>query len=567
MVRGTRGHEIPEESTASEFWGRFGRLEHSGLDFKRGVSAGMLDAIPAMAMTSGGLIIHGVSDDRTIVGCPLSQNTLDRISQYAHQCDVPVDVRPILVDGVELTITVVPEVPGRIVTTPGGRLLRRVGGDSQPIRGDALGRFVRARLEHSGEDEALRGTAAEDFDLEAVNRALAADGRHRVRLSELTRAFADLKVALPTEQTAGTQVLAAAAVLFSVDPRTHISRAAVQLARRTGVGPGPGPTRARAEVAGPLDTVAEQCLAFIAEHTGQHEVVTGLRRESIPEYPEEVVREAVVNALAHRDYGLVGSTIDITIWDDRLEVISPGPLPGHITVDNMRAEHYSRNPRIMRVLKTLGLVEEYGDGVDRMFREMESRLLEPPSFSATADSVTVTLRNRMLVNVDDQVWLQSLSGIQMTTEERRALVAANRDGSVTPRRLRELIPDADVGAVLAAATAKGLLVRTGARGGSRYVLSDEVVRRVGSTSIAARDRQQQSLLDRIRQRGSISVVEGAQLLDARMQVVRDLLNGLVQAGVLRAEGRTRARRYYAADDAIVPKDKTIFRNKGGISVD
>lgn len=547
MTRGRRNHEIPEELTAREFWDRFGQLEHSGLDFKRGVSPGMLDAIPAMAMTSGGLIIHGVKDDRTIIGCPLSQNTLDRISQYAHQCDVPVDVRSILVDGVELTITDVPEVPGRIVTTPDGRLLRRVGGDSQPIQGDALGRFVRARLEHSGEDEVLREPTAADFDLRAVNRALTADDRRRVRLSELIRALIDLKVALPAEQTADIQVLAAAAVLFSVDPRTHISRAAVQLVRRTGVGPGPGPTRARAEVAGPLDTVAEQCLTFIAKHTGRHEVVTGLKRESIPEYPEEVIREAVVNALAHRDYGLVGSTVDITIWDDRLEITSPGALPGHITVENMRAEHYSRNPRIMRVLKTLGLVEEYGDGVDRMFREMESRLLEPPFFSATTDSVTVTLRNRMLVNVDDQVWLRSLSGIQMTTEERRAVVAANREGSVTPRRLRELIPEADVGAVLAAATAKGLLVRTGTRGGSRYVLSDEVVRRVGSTSIAARDRQQQLLLERVRRRGSISVVEGAQLLDASMQVVRDLLNGLVQAGVLRAEGRTRARRYYTVD--------------------
>jgi ATP-dependent DNA helicase RecG len=547
MDRERSSREVPEQMTEGEFWDRFGRVEHAGLDFKRGVSPGMLDAVPAMAMTSGGLIVHGVTDDRTIVGCPLSQNTLDRISQYAHQCDVPVDVRAVRVEGSELTITTVPEVSGRIVTTPDGRLLRRIGGDSQPIRGDALGRFVRARLEHSGEDEVLQESAAANFDLTALNRALAADGRRRVRLPELPRALVDLTVAVPGESTAGIRILAAAAVLFSADPRAHISRAAVQLVRRTGVGPGPGPTRARAEVAGPLDTVAEQCLAFIAEHTGRHETVSGLRRESVPEYPEEVVREAVVNALAHRDYGLVGSTVDITIWDDRLEVTSPGALPGHITVDNMRAEHYSRNPRIMRVLKTLGLVEEYGDGVDRMIREMDSRLLEPPLFSATPDSVTVTLRNRMLVDIEDQVWLRLLTDIPMTTGERRALVVANREGGVTPRRLRELLPETDVSAILAAATAKGLLDRTGTRGGSRYVLSDEVIMRAGSTAIGARNRRQQQLLERIRRRGSISVVEGAHLLDTSMQVVRDLLNGLVEAGAVRAEGRTRGRRYYAAD--------------------
>ena len=79
------------------------------------------------------------------------------------------------------------------------------------------------------------------------------------------------------------------------------------------------------------------------------------RHYALPEYPEAVLREAVVNALAHRDDGLQGATVDIIVWDDRIEVRSPGPLPGHITIDNMRDEHYSRNPRIMRVLKTMGL--------------------------------------------------------------------------------------------------------------------------------------------------------------------------------------------------------------------
>ena len=112
---------------------------------------------------------------------------------------------------------------------------------------------------------------------------------------------------------------------------------------------------------------------------------------------------------------------------------SPGPLPGHITIDNMRDEHYSRNPRVMRVQKTMGLVEEYGEGIDRMYREMETRLMEPPAFEATASSVTVTLRNRFLVEVEDQVWLMQIGREKLTTNERRALVAARRNGAITPR--------------------------------------------------------------------------------------------------------------------------------------
>ena len=68
-------------------------------------------------------------------------------------------------------------------------------------------------------------------------------------------------------------------------------------------------------------------------------------------------------------------------------------------------------------LKTMGLLEEYGEGIDRMFREMESRLMEPPIFEATSSSVTVTLRNRILVDVEDQLWLMQLGRERLTADE------------------------------------------------------------------------------------------------------------------------------------------------------
>ena len=84
-------------------------------------------------------------------------------------------------------------------------------------------------------------------------------------------------------------------------------------------------------------------------------------------------------------------------------------------------EHYSRNRRIMQALKPLRLVEEHGEGVDRMHREMEARLMEPPIFVATSSSVTVTLRNRSLVEVVDQAWLAQLSAYPLSSPERLAL--------------------------------------------------------------------------------------------------------------------------------------------------
>jgi ATP-dependent DNA helicase RecG len=141
-------HDLPRDGASLRpraFWRLVGRLEHERLEFKRSANH-LRDAIAAMAMSEGGAIVLGVSDERELVGRPLDQETLDRITAAACECGVDVSVRAIAVGRVPLTLVLVPAVRDRIVTTPDGRLLRRIGSSNQPLRGDALGRFVRARI-------------------------------------------------------------------------------------------------------------------------------------------------------------------------------------------------------------------------------------------------------------------------------------------------------------------------------------------------------------------------------------------------------------------------------------
>lgn len=536
-----------------ELWAFFGRLEHEVLEFKERANH-LTATVAAMAMTDGGLIVLGISDARSIVGCPQDQRTLDRLARAAHGCGVEIQHKEITVDEIPLTVVAVPEIRGRIVTTPDGRLLRRTGSDNQPLIGDAMARFVRAREERSAEDDPTPTLQLESVNLDSVNRALAGEGRPRVTRGGLMRALIDLGVADIAEPPLDPQPLRAAAILFADDPTVYVSGAAIQVVRRAGVGPGPSPVSAREEIKGPIDDALVRALAFVDAHTGRHEAVVGTHREVIAEYPPSVLREALLNALAHRDYGLAGTTVDLTVWDDRIEIQSPGPLPGHITVGNMRQEHYSRNRRIMRVLKLLNLVEEYGEGVDRMFNEMEARLMEPPHFDATSSSVTVTLYNRSMLSIEDQAWLSLLGHIELSPAERRALVLARHETAITPRRLRAALGSQfDVESLLAGAVAKGLLVREGRRGGARYVLSDEVVMRAGVSGVEARSRKRQMLLDEIRRRGSLSTAEAADFLgEDDRNLVRQMLNDLVRGLDVAAEGRTRARRYYAAAPAPKP---------------
>jgi ATP-dependent DNA helicase RecG len=545
MPKVLRLADLPENSTAEELLELLGGLEHEQLEFKKGAPSNLANTIASMAMTDGGLVVLGVTDDRKVVGCPLSQASLDAVRRGASQVGVDVQMKEIQVDRHKLTVVAVPDVRGRIVTTPDGRLLRRSGSDNVPLVADAMARFVQERTGRPAEDEVIARPQVDDFDLELINGALAADQKKPVRRGDVVRALVDLGVATPSTPPADVNVLVAAAVLFAYRPNRYVPAATVQVVRRTGVGPGPGPTADRRELNGPIPRLLDEVLAFIAKNTTSHEAVVGRRRERVPEYPIAVLREALLNALSHRDYGLSGATVDVTIWDDRVEIRSPGPLPGHITLDNIRDEHYSRNRRVMHVLKLLGLVEEYGEGVDRMYRELEERLMEPPLFTATASSVTVTVQSRSLLGVEDQAWLALVGHFDLSPHERRILVLARHYGSITRRQVRAMLPDTDAQALLAGAVAKGLLVMTGERGGSRYHLSDEVVLRAGAASLEARSRQKQMLLDELRRRGSLSTTEAMEFLgESNIVLVRHLLNDLVRARLATARGKTRARRYH-----------------------
>ena len=132
--------------TRRAFWRIYGRLEHERLEFKLSVHH-ICESVVAMAMTSGGTILVGIGDDRTIRGHPVEQRSLDRIAAVAHETHVDVAVELLQVAGAPVLAITVPAVAPRVVTTPDGRLLRRVGAANQPLRGDGVRRFLGQREE------------------------------------------------------------------------------------------------------------------------------------------------------------------------------------------------------------------------------------------------------------------------------------------------------------------------------------------------------------------------------------------------------------------------------------
>jgi len=121
------------------------------------------------------------------------------------------------------------------------------------------------------------------------------------------------------------------------------------------------------------------------------------RFQTVPEYPEFAWTEGIVNAVTHREYSMMGSYIHVSMFDDRLEIESPGKLPNMVTIENIKETRYSRNPRIARVLTEFGWVRELNEGVKRIYSDMEKFFLEEPEYSEPGQSVKLVLRNNILM--------------------------------------------------------------------------------------------------------------------------------------------------------------------------
>ncbi len=213
--------------------------------------------------------------------------------------------------------------------------------------------------------------------------------------------------------------------------------------------------------------VIRRAWEIVAEEMRTGAVVTELEREERTEYPVAAVREALVNAVAHRDYRLGGRRIEVRMFSDRMEVTSPGGLPGFITVDNIVDEHFSRNPRIVSGLYQWGYIEELGLGVDLMIDEMVRAGHSPPKFKDSPYSFTVTLYNARRREPQPR-WTRT-----MNERQAKALAYVRERGSITNREYRQLCPGLSSETLrldLVDLVEKGLLLKIGAKKGTYYIL-------------------------------------------------------------------------------------------------
>ena len=179
-----------------------------------------------------------------------------------------------------------------------------------------------------------------------------------------------------------------------------------------------------------LDFVRSQ----IKEHT---KLGTDGLFHTTPEYPEFAWKEIIINAIAHRDYSIKGTDIQIKMFDDRIMVESPGILPGIVRLNNLRTVHFSRNPNIARFLHEYDYVQEFGEGIDRMFHEMAAAGLPAPEYRDNAFMLNATIRNEV-INETDGVINKIINGaINISLTEQAVFAAIKKKPRITKMELQK----------------------------------------------------------------------------------------------------------------------------------
>jgi ATP-dependent DNA helicase RecG len=428
----------------------------------------LAETMVAMANGDGGLIIFGLDEKGRRVEQVWEEEADSALREAAGLCKPPVPSSWQMVDtkaGSLIGVNVARSLD--LHSLYDGRVLVRGGAINRVLSGDEIRTLAASRQTAAFETEVVPGARPDDLDPELIEEYL--DNRE-ARTGARVGTTAELLFEIGTTDRQGNPTTVGI-LLFGKNPQMFFPQSGIVFVKFPGNEPrgedgGIGYGR-RDELTGPLARLVARAWNVVFEEMRVGATVNGLEREELTEYPRFAIREALVNAVAHRDYRIEGRRIEIRMYADRLEILSPGGLPGYMTLDNLVDEHFSRNPRLVGGLYQWGFIEELGLGIDRMIEEMVDAGHAPPVFSATPHSFNVTLSNRR-DRPPAPKWTHSMNERQM-----QALAYVRQNGRITNSEYRQLCPQVSAETLrldLVDLVNKGLLLKIGSKKGTHYIL-------------------------------------------------------------------------------------------------
>ena len=383
-----------------------------------------------MANTVGGKILLGVRDDGTVVGVRDSNTLRARIQDIARNCDPPVRIR--LHPAGEVIAVHVKESDSKPVQCSEG-LFSRQGAVTQKLtRAEIRDRFPSEGAVRFDLAPCPQFAYPQDFDLNKFNTWLRRSGiATEARIEDV---LVNIDAA---ERVNGELLFRNGGVLFfAKNARQFFPQAYITclLARGTDK----VHILDRKHFDGGIVADIEEAMRFVERNTRTAYRIEGLQREDVPEYPVKAVREAITNAVMHRDWFVEGANVFVEIYANRMEVVSPGGLPGNLSIADLGGRSVRRNSLIADLLHRIAFIEKAGTGMLRIRHESRDLRCPDPEFEVngfftarfwptpevrettgapTAAPITGQVTDQVTDQVIDQVLLLSVMVGEMSREQ------------------------------------------------------------------------------------------------------------------------------------------------------
>lgn len=348
----------------------------------------------AFANANGGILGIGIEDDGKVTGFDYKgAHTINDYLKviYDIQGNMNINSEERIINGKKVLLFEIASSDNYVIKTLDGKVYLRVGDSSKLLNHEQVTQLEYDKGERRFEDIVVEDSSIEDINLELLEKYKKILGT-QLSIEEILNARSLMK---------NGHLTYAGIILFGKYPTKFLPNARVRLLKFAGNEMSTG-----RNINIIKDINYEDALPIIIENI-QKEVKSQLRDfqylgengifQTIPEYPEFPWFEGIVNAVTHRNYSLQGDYIRVSLFDDHMEIFSPGKLPNIVTLENMRYTRYSRNPRIARVLTEFGYVRELNEGVKRIYDDMQSSFLNDPIFAEpNGSSVLLTLKNSVV---------------------------------------------------------------------------------------------------------------------------------------------------------------------------
>jgi len=325
------------------------------LEFKKSLDKSFAEEVCAFANSSGGKILLGIADDGKTSGIKTDNVLLSRIQDHIKQIEPHLEIQISVLDNI--VVVDIPEGKDKPYGCSKGFFLR-IGPNSQKLtRNEIVSFFQKEGRIRFDELENGKAVFSRDFDVSAFNNFL--------QLASITPSIdKDFLLANLDCLSENGQMTNAGVLFFSKSTEFLLLQATVTCVLYKGI------ERIhvldRKDFSGNIIDNIENAVMFVLRHTNLEYKIEKLRREEIPEIPEVALREAVVNAVCHRDYFEKGANVMIEIFDDRLEISNPGGLPSGLTRKSFGTKSVVRNPVIASLLHRAGYIEKIGTGIKRI---------------------------------------------------------------------------------------------------------------------------------------------------------------------------------------------------------